>query len=200
MSNSGSIEAALRRGAGEPIPGSARLARRAAEEGILDLAYTTAETPVGPLLIAATELGLVRVVFDRDDFDSVLADLSARISPRILEAPARLDRARRELDEYFEGKRRKFDLPLDWRLSRGFGLAARRELVKVPFGETVSYGELAGMAGHPRAARAVGTAMAQNPVPLVVPCHRVIRADGSIGEYGGGPGMKEFLLDLESGG
>ncbi len=175
----------------------AGLLARAEDELLLDIAYATVDTPVGPYLLAATEAGLVRLCLRSDLFETTLAELSEQISPRIFEAPSRLEAARRQVVEYFEGRRRDFELPLDWRLSHGFGLQVRRALLEVGFGETASYLELAEMSGRPRAARAVGTAMARNPIPLIVPCHRVVRSDGSIGEYGGRPEMKEFLLRHE---
>jgi methylated-DNA-[protein]-cysteine S-methyltransferase len=176
----------------------ARLAADAQASGLLDVAYRTIDTPVGTLLLAATGQGLIRVAYDSEDHDSVLAALAARVSPRILNAPARLDAAARELDEYFAGARREFDLPLDRSLSRGFRLEVLSRLPSIGYGHTASYGAVAAAAGNPRAVRAVGTACATNPLPVVVPCHRVVRADGSIGSYLGGPVAKRFLLDLEA--
>jgi methylated-DNA-[protein]-cysteine S-methyltransferase len=176
---------------------TARLAERAAEDGLLDVAYATADTPVGPVLVAGTPRGLVRLSFPRQPQDDVLVELARDVSPRILEAPAQLDDARRELDEYFEGNRREFDLPLDWRLSHGFRRDALKALVEVPYGETVTYSELATSAGSPRAHRAAGSACGSNPIPIVVPCHRVVRTGGGLGGYGGGLDVKEFLLELE---
>jgi methylated-DNA-[protein]-cysteine S-methyltransferase len=176
-----------------------RLAAAAAAGGVLDVAYRTLETPVGTLLLAATEVGLVRVAYDSEDHDIVLQTLVDRISPRVLHAPARLDAVATELDEYFAGRRRSFDLPLDWRLSAGFRSAVLHHLAAdLGYGQTASYGTVARLAGNPRAVRAVGTACATNPIPVVVPCHRVVRADGSTGGYLGGPDAKRILLDLEA--
>jgi methylated-DNA-[protein]-cysteine S-methyltransferase len=176
----------------------ARLAGDAQARGLLDVAYRTIDTPVGTLLLAATGQGLIRVAYESEDHDSVLAALAARVSPRILNAPARLDAAARQLDEYFAGTRREFDLPLDRSLSRGFRLEVLSRLPSIGYGHTASYVAVAAAAGNPRAVRAVGTACATNPLPVVVPCHRVVRADGSIGAYLGGPVAKRFLLDLEA--
>ncbi len=175
-----------------------RLALAAQADGILDVAYRTMDTPVGPLLLAATDQGLVRVAFAREDHDAVLQSLADRISPRVLEFPARLDVAARELDEYFTGQRHRFDLPLDWRLSAGFRRTVLSHLPEIGYGHTASYGAVAQLAGNPKAVRAVGTACATNPLPVVVPCHRVVRSDGSMGGYRGGPDAKRTLLTLEA--
>jgi methylated-DNA-[protein]-cysteine S-methyltransferase len=175
-----------------------RLAERASEEGLLDVAYAKLDTPLGVGLVAATSRGLVRVALPSERLDDVLVDLAEDLSPRVLEFPARLDEARRELDEYFEGRRDRFELPLDWRLSHpGFYRRVLRATARVPFGEVITYSEAAERAGSPRAYRAAGTALGSNPIPIVVPCHRVIRGGGEIGNYGGGPEMKRFLLELE---
>ncbi len=175
-----------------------RLARAAQADGILDVAYWTIDTAVGPLLLAATDQGLVRVAFAREDHDAVLQSLADRISPRVLRSPARLDAAARELDEYFSGQRHRFDLPLDWRLSAGFRRAVLGHLPEIDYGRTASYAAVAQLAGHPKAVRAVGTACATNPLPVVIPCHRVVRSDGSLGGYRGGPDAKQILLALEA--
>jgi methylated-DNA-[protein]-cysteine S-methyltransferase len=175
----------------------ARLEREAERAGVLDVAYTTIDSPVGPLLLAATERGLVRVAYEREGHDRVLDILAARLSPRILRAPKRLDTARRELDEYFTGGRTAFDLPLDFALSGGFRETVQRELTRIAYGHTLSYRDVATIVGNPRAVRAVGTACATNPLPVVVPCHRVLRADGGLGGYLGGPDAKTALLTLE---
>jgi len=172
----------------------------AVEAGILDIAYRTVDSPVGTLLLAATDEGLVRVAFDREDHDAVLVSLADKVSPRIMLAPGRLDHAARELDEYFAGGRRAFDLPLDFRLSSGFRRSVLAHLPDIAYGRTESYAQVAAAAGSPRAVRAVGSACASNPLPLVVPCHRVVRSDGSFGGYLGGPEAKRLLLTLESGG
>jgi methylated-DNA-[protein]-cysteine S-methyltransferase len=174
-----------------------RFAARAAEEGLLDVAYASADSPFGPLLLARTPRGLVRVGLPNQDPEELLEDLAARVSPRVLEAPAALDDARRELDLYFEGRRDGFDLPLDWSLSEGFRLRVLRAIASIPYGETRSYSEMAARAGNERAVRAAGTACGRNPIPLVVPCHRVLRSGGALGQYGGGSEMKRALLELE---
>jgi len=175
-----------------------RLAARANEEGLLDVAYATVDTPLGTGLVAATPKGLVRLALPNEEIENVLARLARDVSPRVLEFPGRLDEARRELDEYFEGRRSSFELPLDWRLSHpGFYRRVLRATARVPFGDVITYAEAAQRAGNPRAFRAAGTALGSNPIPIVVPCHRVIRAGGEIGNYGGGPEMKRFLLELE---
>lgn len=176
----------------------ARLTTAAELDDVLDVAYRTVDSPVGSLLIAATPAGLVRVAFDNEGHDTVLQNLSDRISPRLLHAPARLDAVTHQLDEYFAGQRRGFDVPLDWQLSKGFRRTVLGHLaVDIDYGSTASYGSLARLAGSPRAVRAVGTTCATNPIPVVVPCHRVIRADGALGAYRGGPAAKRALLDLE---
>ena len=175
-----------------------RLAGRADAAGLLDVAYRTIDTPVGTLLLAATPAGLIRVAYGTEDHDKVLAALAARVSPRILNAPRRLDAAVREIEEYFAGRRRRFDLPLDLSLARGFRRAVLSHLPDIPYGHTASYAAVAAAAGSPRAVRAVGTACATNPLPVVVPCHRVIRSDGSFGGYLGGPAAKQLLLNLEA--
>jgi methylated-DNA-[protein]-cysteine S-methyltransferase len=174
-----------------------RLGTRAAEESLLDVAYTAADSPFGTLLLARTPRGLVRVGLPNQDPDELLADLATRVSPRVLEAPAQLDEVRRELDLYFDGKLDRFDLPLDWQLSEGFQLAVQRRIAKIPYGETRTYTEMAKKAGNERAVRAAGTACGRNPIPLVVPCHRVLRTSGALGGYGGGLPMKRALLELE---
>ena len=196
-----SLEAALRGTATDPSTDLTAALARAEAEDLVDVAYTVADSPIGPLLVAATPSGLVRLGFQTEDRDRILDDLAQRVSPRVLEAPARLDEARRELDEYFEGRRDHFELPLDWQLSRGFRKTVLERLyADVQYGRTVSYLELATMVGNPKASRAVGTAMATNPIPIVVPCHRVLRSGGQLGGYGGGLPVKIKLLELESGG
>jgi methylated-DNA-[protein]-cysteine S-methyltransferase len=174
-----------------------RLAERASAEGLLDVAYTTTDSPFGPLLLATTPKGLVRVGLPSQDADELLVDLATRVSPRVLEAPAQLDETRRELDLYFAGKLTEFDLPLDWRLSKDFRLEVLRAIARIPYGQTRSYTQMATSAGNERAVRAAGTACGTNPIPLVVPCHRVLRSGGALGGYGGGLPMKEGLLRLE---
>ena len=174
-----------------------RLAAAAQQDGVLDVAYRVIDSPVGPLLLAATEQGLIRVAFALEGHDAVLQSLADQVSPRIVSAPARLDAAAREIDEYFAGRRHTFGLPLDWRLSAGFRRTVLGHLPEIGYGHTASYTAVAQLAGSPRAVRAVGTACATNPLPVVVPCHRVVRADGSMGGYRGGPEAKRALLTLE---
>jgi len=173
------------------------LKMRAAEEGLLDVAYATTDSPFGPLLLAQTRRGLVRVGLPNQNSDELLADLAERVSPRVLEAPASLDEVRRELDLYFNGKLDSFDLPLDWQLSGGFRRQVLRAINRIPYGQTRNYTEMARKAGNERAVRAAGTACGSNPIPLVVPCHRVLRTGGALGGYAGGLPMKEALLQLE---
>jgi methylated-DNA-[protein]-cysteine S-methyltransferase len=174
-----------------------RLTARAAEEGLLDVAYATADSPFGQLLLAQTPKGLIRLGLPSQDYDELLTDLAQRVSPRVVEAPAQLDEARRELDLYFEGKLRSFELPLDWRLSHGFRRKVLRAIARIPYGQTRNYTEMATRAGNERAVRAAGSACGSNPIPLVVPCHRVLRTSGALGGYAGGLPMKEALLELE---
>ena len=175
-----------------------RLGLAAEAEGLLDVAYTTIDSPLGTLLLAATPKGLVRVAYDVEDHDRVLGTLAQRISPRVLRAPQRLDAAARELDEYFSRQRRVFDLPLDMSLSKGFRQLVQRHLPEIGYGQTRTYRQVAELVGSPQAVRAVGTACATNPLPVIVPCHRVLRADGTPGGYVGGPGAKQALLSLEA--
>jgi methylated-DNA-[protein]-cysteine S-methyltransferase len=175
-----------------------RLGLTAEAEGLLDVAYTTIDSPVGTLLLAATPKGLVRVAYDTEDHDHVLSTLSQRLSPRVLRAPRRLDAAARELDEYFGRQRQAFDLPLDLSLSSGFRQLVQRHLPEIGYGQTRTYRQVAELVGNPKAVRAVGTACATNPLPVVVPCHRVLRADGTPGGYVGGPAAKQALLTLEA--
>ena len=175
-----------------------RLAAAAQSEGILDVAYRTIDTPVGPLLLAATEVGVVRVAYANEDHDTVLQALADRVSPRVLEAPARLETVTREFDEYFDGQRQNFDVLLDWRLAAGFRGLVLHHLPEITYGHTASYAAVAALAGNPKAFRAVGTACATNPLPVIVPCHRVVRSDGSIGDYVGGVDAKRALLTLEA--
>ena len=175
----------------------AGLAAEAQRAGLLDIAYREVDSPVGSLLLAATEQGLVKVAYEVQDHDRVLAALAETVSPRILRAPARLDPVARQLEEYFGGRRQRFDVPLDFRLADGFRRSVLRHLPDIGYGHTESYAQVATAAGSPRAVRAVGTACARNPLPVVVPCHRVIRSDGALGQYAGGAAAKEILLHLE---
>jgi methylated-DNA-[protein]-cysteine S-methyltransferase len=176
----------------------AALAERAERDDLLDVAYRTVDSPVGSLLLAATPLGLVRVAYASEDHDAILAKLAASVSPRVLHAPARLDAAARELDEYFAGRRRSFDIPLDFQLSHGFRRAVHLHLREIGYGRTESYAAVAAAAGSPAAMRAVGSACATNPLPVIVPCHRVVRSDGTLGGYVGGAEAKRGLLAMES--
>ena len=176
----------------------ARLVGAATDAGILDVVYRTIDSPIGLLLLACTDAGLVRVAFDSEDHDRVLEDLAAQVSPRILRVPARLDDTARQVDEYFSGSRTEFDVALDLRLSAGFRREVLDHLPEIPYGRTASYAQVAALSGRPRAVRAGGTACATNPVPIVLPCHRVVRSDGSTGAYRGGPEAKMALLALEA--
>jgi methylated-DNA-[protein]-cysteine S-methyltransferase len=176
----------------------ARLAAAADRDDLLDVAYRTVDSPVGALLIAATPAGLVRLAFSNEGHDAVLQSLSDRISSRLLRAPRRLDAVAGQLDEYFSGRRHTFDVPLDWQLSKGFRRVVLGHLAAdISYGTTASYATLARLSGSPRAVRAVGTTCATNPIPVVVPCHRIVRSDGKLGGYRGGPAAKRALLDLE---
>jgi methylated-DNA-[protein]-cysteine S-methyltransferase len=178
----------------------ARLADRAAERGLLDVAYRTLETELGALLLASTPAGLVSVTFDGAAPDATLERLSTALSPRILEAPARLDGAARAIDDLIAGRARAFGGPLDLSLARGFGRGVIERLREIPYGETRSYAQVAAAAGSPRAVRAVGTACRRNPLPIAIPCHRVVRSDGALGQYVGGVEAKRRLLRVEGAG
>ncbi|HWW91318.1 MAG TPA: methylated-DNA--[protein]-cysteine S-methyltransferase [Solirubrobacteraceae bacterium] len=199
------LERALRRGAAAQNRGddraaeaARRLAQRVAEEGLADVVYAPVDSPFGDLLLAATGRGLVRLAFPEENVDSVLERISQRVSPRIVEAPGRLQEARRELDEYFAGRRHSFELALDWSLVGGpFGREVLRVTSEIPYGGVLSYREVAADAGSPRGSRAAGNALGSNPMPIVVPCHRVLRSGGGLGGYGGGVERKRWLLELE---
>ena len=194
------LERALRRAAHHDDRAAAAaeaFGDRAGDEGLIDVAYATIDSPgpIGPLLVAGTKRGLLRVVFGGNQpHDRVLIELAEDVSPRVLEAPGRLDAIRRQLDEYFEGRRTSFDLPLDWRLSHGFGQRVLRQTAQIPYGHVSTYKTMAAAAGSPRGARAAGNALGANPIPIVVPCHRVLHSGGGLGGYGGGLDRKEFLL------
>ena len=179
------------------------LLARAERDGLIDVAYAQVDSPYGELLVARTDRGVVRVALPIDrgrqrPRDEVLEELAANVSPRILESPKRLDEERRELEEYFAGRRREFDVPVDWSLtSPGFRSRALHAVARIPFGKTKTYTEIAKSAGNARAFRAAGTACGHNPIPLIVPCHRVVPSSGGVGNYGGGPDMKRGLLDFE---
>ncbi len=184
-------------GPGELDALRARLATGADASGVLDLAYRTVDSPIGPLLLVAGPAGLVRVAFEREGHDAVLAELAGALSPRILHSGRRTDAVATELDEYFAGRRRTFDVPVDLQLVHGFRRTVIAHLREIAYGATESYAQVARAAGSPAAVRAVGTACAHNPVPVVVPCHRVVRSDGTIGQYLGGVEAKAALLALE---
>ncbi|MBA2579359.1 MAG: methylated-DNA--[protein]-cysteine S-methyltransferase [Thermoleophilaceae bacterium] len=196
------VEAVL---SGRPAPDPAawrrvraELASRAGAEGLVDVAFERHDSPLGSILIGATHEGLVRIGLPTEDEDEVLAELARRISVRVLGAPrGSVTEARRQLDEYFDGRRTSFALPLDWQLTRGFRRDVLRATAQIPYGRTASYREVATQAGRPAAVRAAGTALATNPLPIVVPCHRVLRTGGAIGSYRGGAEAKARLLDLE---
>ncbi|HEX9482117.1 MAG TPA: methylated-DNA--[protein]-cysteine S-methyltransferase [Solirubrobacteraceae bacterium] len=176
---------------------AARLAARAAADGLADIAYAQLDSPLGTLTVLKTKRGLVRLAFPEEPLEGVLERIATRISPRIVEAPAQLDLVRRELEEYFAGERRRFELALDWSLTGGFTRRVLRATAAIPYGGVLSYGQVAGNAGSPRGSRAAGNALGSNPLPIVVPCHRVLRSGGVLGGYGGGPERKRWLLELE---
>jgi len=177
----------------------ARLEQAAEADRLIDVAYRTIDTPVGTLLLAATTVGVVRVAYDVEGHDAVLSRLADAVSPRILRSPARLETVTRQIDEYFTKRRTTFDVPIDLRLANGFRRDVVEHLRDIGYGHRESYATVAAAIGHPRAVRAVGTACAHNPLPVVVPCHRVVRSDGSTGQYVGGTEAKSALLELEAG-
>lgn len=193
------IESALRKearaGKSSWADGSRGFVDAAAGAGLLDIAYAEVDSPLGPLVVASTPRGLVRLSYS--DEEDVLEDLAARVSPRILEAPAKLEGVRRELDEYFDGRRRRFEMDLDWTLTSGFVRRVLKATARIPFGALSSYRDVATKAGNLRAVRAAGNALGRNPIPIVVPCHRVVRTGGGLGGYTGGLDRKRFLLALE---
>jgi methylated-DNA-[protein]-cysteine S-methyltransferase len=176
-----------------------RATQRAEAEGLVDVAFAEVDSPLGTLVAARTERGLVRLAYEEFNggLDRVLDHLALRISPRIVEAPARLDDVRRELDEFFDGRRRGFDLPIDWALTSGFTRRILQATAAIPFGSVSTYRDVAAEAGSPKATRAAGNALGSNPIPIVVPCHRVLRTGGGLGGYTGGVQKKELLLRLE---
>ena len=196
--------ASLPRGDAGAAAAAGRLVARAEDEGLLEVAYGAVESPFGDLLAAVTPHGLLRLSYDTRRNEEVLEQIAAKVSPRMLEAPARLDPVRRQLDEYFDGRRRKFDLKLDWGLTRGFFQKILRETARLGYGELATYKQMAEAAGSPRAVRAAGNALGSNPIPIVVPCHRIVRTGGKLGGYGGelgpyiaGSDIKRRLLELE---
>lgn len=189
--------------AAAPTPGELsalrdRLVAAAEREGLVDVAYRVVDSPFGPLLVAATPAGVVRVAFAAEGHGNVLAELASTLSPRVLEVPARLDEPARQLEEYFAGRRRGFDLPVDLRLARGFRRRVLEHLRTIDYGRTETYAQAAAGAGNPAAVRAAASACSHNPLPIVVPCHRIVRSDGTIGQYLAGPAVKAALLELEA--
>lgn len=179
---------------------AAAAAWRFATEAEADVSYAVEDLPIGRVVLAATETGLVRLAYEdlNGSVDEILQQLAERLSPRILEQPTRLDRSRRELHEYFAGERTRFDVPLDWALIRGkFGVEVLRATARIPYGDTSTYTEIAAAAGNPAASRATGNALGSNPIPVIIPCHRVLRSGGGLGGYTGGIERKEALLRLE---
>jgi methylated-DNA-[protein]-cysteine S-methyltransferase len=198
------IEQLLRRGAPdtrdtneEAIAAAKRVSERAAADGLADISYAPVDSPFGTLHAATTKRGLVRVAFPEESVESVLERLARGISPRIVEAPASLDAVRRELDEYFSGRRQAFEIPLDWSLIGPFGRRVLGATAEIPYGGHLSYAEVAAEAGSPRGSRAAGNALGSNPIPIIIPCHRVLRSGGALGGYGGGLDRKRYLLELE---
>jgi methylated-DNA-[protein]-cysteine S-methyltransferase len=185
---------------GEAAALAVRTAARAADEGIAEIAYARVDSPVGTLVAVTTQRGLARIAYELENggLDSILDDVALRLSPAIVEAPARLDPVRRELDEYFEGRRREFDIALDWALTTGFRRRVLQQCARIPFGATSTYKEMAIAAGSPRAFRAAGGALGSNPIPIVVPCHRVLASGGGLGGYTGGLERKRRLLSIEA--
>jgi methylated-DNA-[protein]-cysteine S-methyltransferase len=194
------VAEALRRGISSEraaAEAARRLVERLTVEGLADVSYAPLDSPFGTLLAAATSRGLVRLAFPEEHVDSVLEGLARRLSPRVVESPAPLERVRRELDEYFAGARRRFELALDWSLIGPFGKRVLRVTSEIPYGGVLSYAEVAAEAGSPRGSRAAGNALGSNPIPIVIPCHRVLRTGGALGGYGGGLQRKRWLLELE---
>ncbi|HXW59712.1 MAG TPA: methylated-DNA--[protein]-cysteine S-methyltransferase [Solirubrobacteraceae bacterium] len=195
------IERSLRAGGeddgGQAEAAAVRLVARAGAEGLADVSYGTVDSPFGALLAATTRRGLVRLAFPEEDVDEVLERLARRVSPRIVQAPAALDAARHELDEYFNGGRRRFELTLDRALIGPFSRRVLGATSRIPYGQVLSYQEVAAKAGSPRGSRAAGNALGSNPIPIVIPCHRVLRTGGALGGYGGGLERKRWLLELE---
>ena len=199
-----SLEDALRRGDGENAHAAAqaeraaeRVRRRIAQEGLADVSYDAVDSPFGPLLLAATKRGVVRLAFPEENVEEVLDGLAQRLSPRIVQSSAPLERARHELAEYFAGQRRSFGLTLDWALVGTFGQRVLRAASAIPYGGVLSYAQVASEAGSPRGSRAAGSALGANPIPIVIPCHRVLRKGGALGGYAGGLERKRWLLELE---
>jgi methylated-DNA-[protein]-cysteine S-methyltransferase len=198
------IEQLLRQGAADAqgagvqaTEAAKRVSERAAANGLADISYASIDSPFGTLHAATTKRGLVRVAFPEESIESVLERLARGLSPRIVEAPASLEPVKRELEEYFAGRRRTFEIPLDWSLIGPFGRRVLHATAEIPYGGYLSYAEVASEAGSPRGSRAAGNALGANPIPIVIPCHRVLRTGGAIGGYGGGLDRKRYLLELE---
>ena len=198
------IEQLLRQGAphiqaagDEAVAAARRVSERAAAEGFADISYAPVDSPFGTLHAATTKRGLVRIAFPEESVESVLEALAQSLSPRIVQAPASLDLLKRELEEYFAGRRHQFGIPLDWSLTGPFGRRVLEMTAAIPYGGHLSYAEVAAEAGSPRGARAAGNALGSNPIPIVIPCHRVLRSGGVLGGYGGGVDRKRWLLELE---
>jgi methylated-DNA-[protein]-cysteine S-methyltransferase len=192
----------LLRGQNDVSDDAARASERAVATahalGLTDVSYAFEPSPVGDLLVAVTPRGLIRLAYNAEErSDQILEELARRVSPRVVEAPGALDVVRRELDEYFEGKRTNFDIPIDWRLHDGFSRRVLRATARIPFGKVLTYADVAAKAGSPRAYRAAGNALGSNRMPIVVPCHRVVASGGKLGGYTGGIERKEYLLELE---
>jgi methylated-DNA-[protein]-cysteine S-methyltransferase len=193
------LEDQLRQPPPPPAPDLPDLTDAATAAGLLDVAYATLDSPLGTLLLAATPQGVIRVAYvDYADQDAVLEQLAAKVSPRVLAAPRKLDEPRRELDQYFAGRRRRFDVPLDWRLTHGFGRRVLEATARIPYGATATYKQMAAAAGNERASRAAGNALGSNPIPIIVPCHRILHSGGGLGGYTGGLDKKRLLLAVES--
>jgi methylated-DNA-[protein]-cysteine S-methyltransferase len=198
------IEQLLRQGAppvqaagDEAVAAARRVSERAAAQGLADISYAPVDSPFGTLHAATTKRGLVRIAFPEESVESMLEALAQSLSPRIVQAPASLDLLKRELEEYFAGRRHEFGIPLDWSLTGPFGRRILEMTAAIPYGGHLSYAEVAAEAGSPRGARAAGNALGSNPIPIVIPCHRVLRTGGVLGGYGGGPDRKRWLLELE---
>ncbi len=191
------LERRLRSGLAE-APQLPDLAMAATDAGLLDVAYAILDSPVGSLLLAATPAGLVRLAYLDDGLpDAVLADVAHRVSPRVLAAPRKLDEPRRELDQYFTGRRDRFELALDWRLMSDFGRRVLQATAAIPYGSVSTYAAVAALSGSPRGSRAAGNALGANPLPIILPCHRVVGSGGGLGGYTGGVERKRTLLAIE---
>jgi methylated-DNA-[protein]-cysteine S-methyltransferase len=200
MTQPEALEGELRRAASAVDSGPPEFTHAAEAAGLLDVAYATTDSPLGPLLLAATPAGLVRLAYvDFEDEDAVLAELAERVSPRVLAVPRKLDQPRRELEQYFGGGRRSFELPIDWQLTHGFGRRVLEATASIPYGEVSTYRDVATLAGSPRGFRAAGNALGANPIPIIVPCHRVLHSGGGMGGYTGGLDRKRTLLMIERG-